>query len=116
MSAGRYNRTAKYEDENGNIRPIRVQPETIAAWNPEPAGSSSGLYVKVGGGKRKLGTHARIARFEWKGAPPTGYDDRGTIALPILTSAAFLGLTFETDYAYLGGTLNLVGRTPESSR
>lgn len=116
MSAGRFNKTAKYETLEATVRPIKVQPETITAWNPEPTGTSSGAFVRVGGSRRKYGTTARLARFEWQGAPPAGYDIRGTIVLPILTTAAFNGLTFGTDYAYQGGALRLLGRTPERSR
>lgn len=116
MSAGRFNKTAKYETANGVVRPVKVQPETITVWNPEPAGTSEGAFVRVGGSRRGYGTTARLCRFEWQGAPPAGYDARGTITLPILTAAAFNGLTFGTDYAYQGGTIRLLGRTSERSR
>jgi hypothetical protein len=116
MSAGRFNKTAKYETADGAVRPIKIQPETITTWNPEPAGTSSGAFVKVGGSRRGYGATARLARFEWNGAPPAGYDARGTITLPILTPAAWNGLTFGTTYAYQGATLNLLGRTGERIR
>lgn len=116
MSGGRFNKTAKYETADAVVRPIKVQPETITTWNPEPAGSSAGAFIRVGGSRRGYGSTARLARFEWNGAPPAGYDARGTITLPILTAAAWNGLVFGLDYAYLSGQLRLLGRTSERIR
>lgn len=116
MSEGRFDRAAGYETEGGDTRPIRVQPETITAWNPEAVGTVSGSYVKVSGSRRGYGTFARVARFEWNGTPPTGYDDRGTITLPILTPAAYNALNVGSNYAYLGASLTLIGLSPERSR
>jgi hypothetical protein len=117
MSAGRFNTTAKYETNTGDIRPIKVQPETIQSWNPEATGTSQGAFVKVSGGRRGYGTHARMASFKWKNdIAPSGYDNRGSIRIAMLTATAANNLTYGTDYDYLGQSLNLVGFTPERSK
>ncbi len=113
MSAGAFTDTI-YNDADGNAWNIRVQPETLAAWNPAGTGTpDNDVSVKVGGSRRSYGVHARIARFKWQGAPPTGYLAGSIIRLPILTQTAYSALVKNTDYAYLGGNLRLVGKSQE---
>jgi len=109
---------AIYETNAGNPYAIRVQPETITAWNtngtgPVPAGQPS---AQVSKGRRSIGVNARLARFEWTGAVPDGYDPNGIITLPILTQDDWEALVKNQNYAYLGSTMQLVGKTAEAIR
>lgn len=105
------------DDNGGETWQIRVQPETVTAWNPAATGPAlANVSVNVGGSRRRNGIHARTARFRWQGAPPSGYLANGIITLPILTSAAYSALVKGTDYAYLAGNLRLVGKSPETFR
>lgn len=102
------------DDNGGETWNIRVQPETLAPWNPAATGPAlADVSVNVSGSRRRNGIHARMARFRWQGAPPTGYAANSIIQLPILLPASYSALTKGTDYAYLGGTLRLVGKSPE---
>jgi len=114
MSAGAFV-DATYLSDLGTAFPIRVQPETIATWNAEGAGViAAGMpSAQSSQSKRSLGVNARTATFRFTGTPPTGYLTSGTIKLPILTLEAWRALVRNTAYAYLGGTLNLVGKTAE---
>lgn len=120
MSAGKFV-DQTYSTDGGLLCPIRVQPETVTAWNILPVGAvAPGTpSARATGGRNKAGINARIARFRWSGSPPaapTGYDPNGIITLPILTNAAFQTLVKNTSYAYLGAALNLVGKTSEKVR
>lgn len=120
MSSGRFSQQV-YVTDGGLVTTVRVQPETVTAWNPNGAGTIGvGLpSASVSGGLNKIGINARRARFEWTGSPPVapaGYDPNGIIALPILTLAAHTALVKATAYPYLGATLNLVGKTGERIR
>jgi len=70
----------------------------------------------VSKGRRAIGINARIARFRWKNVVPDGYEPNGIITLPILTKTAFDALAKQTDYAYQGSPLNLVGKSGETIR
>lgn len=117
MSAGKFTDTT-YVTTGGVVTTIRVQPETITAWNPVGVGPvQPGLpSARVSGGIRRIGINARHARFRWKGAVPDTYDPAGIITVPILTEAAFTALVKNTDYAYLGQPLRLVGKSSERIR
>lgn len=94
---------------------IRVQPETITTWNAEGAGTiAPGTpSAQSSQSKKSIGINARTASFKFTGTAPTGYLTGGTIKLPILTKEAWDALVKNTSYAYLGGTLNLVGKSAE---
>lgn len=115
MSAGAF-QDGIYVTDAGTAVNIRVQPETITPFNANGTGTiAAGMpSAQASQSKRALGINARTARFKWSGTPPTGYLANSTISLPILTKAAFDALVKNTAYAYLGGTLNLVGKTNES--
>lgn len=114
MSAGAFI-DAIYLTDTGTATTIRVQPETVTTWNPEGAGTiAAGTpSAQSSQSKRSIGINARTASFKFTGAAPAGYLTGGTIKLPILTKEAFDVLVKATSYAYLGGTLNLVGKSPE---
>lgn len=117
MSAGAYIDSI-YENDLGNGFAIRVQPETVTVWNPAGAAAlvPGNPSAQVSSGGRSIGVNARLARFSWVGVAPTGYSQDGVITVPILTKAAYDALVKNTPYPYLGGQLNLVGKTAETIR
>lgn len=120
MSAGEFVRS-RYESDAGNVHPIRVQPETIAATigsaNTAPAGTIDlSISAKVSGGRRELGLIARKVRLAFTGAAPTGYAEDSIVSIPILTPTVYDGIAVGTTGTYLGAAVEVVGKTPESSR
>lgn len=117
MSAGAFTDSI-YQLDDGTPVNIRVQPETIAnAWNTAGTGTPTiAVSARAGGGRRRVGINARVARFRWAATVPDGYDPAGVISLPILTKAKFDALVKNVDYPYLGSGLNLIGKTNESVR
>lgn len=104
----------KYEADNGDIYPIRIQPETvIASVNPAPTGAvDQTIKARVSGSRRRYGVKARNARF---GRTVGTGDDQAQqyVTLPILTPAAFEGLTEADTITYNGSTYTFVGKTGE---
>ena len=121
MSQGQFTRS-RYQANNGAIHPIRVQPETIAAVidgnaNAAPAGAVTvGLSARVSQSRRAFGLTPRQVTLAWTGAVPDGYDPRGTIRIPILTSANFDDINVGDTGTYLGSGVTVVGKSPESAR
>lgn len=117
MSTGAFTETF-YVADNDDVYPIRVQPETITAFNgagtgPVPANTPS---VNASGGIRRNGVNARRARFRVTAATTSGIAVGSILTLPIFTLAAYTALAKLTDYTYQGGTLRLVGKTGERIR
>ena len=121
MSAGAFVRT-RYELENGDISPIRVQPETLAltlsgSTNDAPAGATDRVgSVNVNAGARSNGVNARLVRITFTGAPPAGYLANSTISLPWLSATTFADLNPGDTGTYLGAAVELVGKSPERVR
>jgi len=115
MSAGRFT-FGVYNSDGGVSYPFQFQAETITTWNPAAAGVpvANTPSAVVSKGKRSRGVNARTARFRWSGSVPEGYEPAGIIRLPIFTKNAWDALAKNTDYAYLGNTLRLVGKTNET--
>lgn len=115
MSAGVFTRT-RYEANNGDIFTARVQPETITAWNPAPAGAVTvNIRANMTGGQRQNGMNARYVMGVWETAP-AGYKAGGTVRVPVLTPAAFNAIQNDQVLAYLGGTFTVTGTTNEKRR
>ena len=118
MSAGEFQST-KYESNSGRIYPAKTQPETLAATlggaNAEPAGAvTEEVSAIMSGGKNQLGCIARTATMVWTSAPPTGYDPRGRVTIPIMTPALYNSLVKNvTTGNYLGADVRVVGLSPE---
>lgn len=124
MSAGNFVKGAIYQDDFGNLYPIRVQPETLTltiggvandqAAGPLPPNLPS---VSVSRGRQANGVNARLVRIEFTTITPPGYASSGTITLPVLTSTAFAAYSKDAVGTYtLNGTAYDVrsgGRTPE---
>lgn len=105
---GRYTAT-----EGGGIYKIRVQPETVTAWNPNTTAAVNAVgSVRVGGGNRQLGIKARSVTLQWADAPPNNYKD-AYIRVPVLTATAFNGLALGQTVQYLGADAVIVGKNPE---
>jgi hypothetical protein len=109
---------AKYETDQGDTRPVRVQPETIiASTNPEGTGTLAGGLIRVSGGKRKIGKKARSMTLKQNiGAPVNGYQATRTITLPVFTKAAFDALAIGQAVTYNAGTWVVTGASPESGK
>ena len=120
MSAGSFVRS-RYESDVGNIHPIRVQPETLAATlgsaNAAPTGGIDlSISAKVSGSSRSLGLTARKVRVVFTGTPPTGYKAESPISIPILTKSVYDGIAVNSTGTYLGAAVEVIGKTGESSR
>lgn len=122
MSAGAFE-TSRYEDDNLNIRRIRVQPETLlltinGTANSAPAGAIDSGYAsaQVSQGRRSLGCNARLVRVRFSGAPPTGYKPDSVITLPWLQQASYAALNPGQTGTYLETPIVLVGKTAEIIR
>lgn len=124
MSAGSFNRS-RYEDDNGNIWRLRVQPETegltiATVANAPPAGATTPGFpsAQVSSGRRTIGVNTRLCRIQFTNTIPSGYDPNGTITLPILSLAAKAAYAIDATGTYtLDGTaydVVIVGLTPET--
>lgn len=121
MSAGVFILT-KYEADNGDIRPIRVQPETLAAnlgsVNAAPAGTADTVgFARVGGGRRRYGIKARTVRIKFTGALPDGYAPNQILTVPVLTKTVYDAIIAGTTTGtYLGNAIIVVGKSSEAGR
>lgn len=117
MSAGSF-QIARYETDDGAVRPIRVQPETIiAGTNPEAVGNLNGTLVRVSGSKRRIGLKARSMTLKQNiGAAVGGFQPTRTITLPVFSPTAFAALSIGTDVTYNGSAWDVAGKSSESGR
>lgn len=121
MSAGAFE-SGKYQDNDGNIYKCRPQPETKALvinaiTNAYPAGAvDAPVSARLTGGKRKIGCVARTVTLRWTGAVPEGYEDGGTVTVPVFTAAAYNGYGPGRTGTYLASSVEVVGRSPERIR
>lgn len=117
MSAGSFI-YAKYETNDGAVRPIKVQPETvIAGANPEGAGTLNGTLVRVSGSRRRIGLKARSMTLKQNvGAAVGGFQPTRTITLPVFTAASWDALAIGTDVTYNGSAWEVSGKSPEGGR
>lgn len=106
---------SKYEDDSGEIHPIRLRPETLAAAGAPPTGAiTSNIRAQITKTNREFGLRPRmvtLARTEGTG------DDaqRITAKIPVLTATAFAGAAFaiDADITYDGQTWKVVSKLPE---
>lgn len=92
MSSGPFV-TTKYEDDQGLIHPIRVQPEGAAINGTPPAGNiDTNVSAQVGGSRRSYGCHARGVRLvRTVGTAPNTFKRYNFY--PVLTPTAFGSIT-----------------------
>lgn len=119
MSAGVFE-ISRYETDPGIIHPIRIQPETAdasvgGATNDPPAGAATGLgSASVSRGRRSNGINARLVRVQFDGTVPTGYAANSPISIPALNPEFYDAAVRGAAGTYLGVTVVVVGRTPET--
>ena len=120
MSAGAFS-LEKYELDNGQISPIRVQPETVAFTdgtdaNDSPTGAITlNLFARARKGNREYGIGARFVTIQWDAAPPAGYQD-DALQIPILDKSVFDGYALGGGYTYLGSACSIISKTGERLR
>jgi len=121
MSTGEFV-AAKYQNGlNGDIHPIRIQPETLGLTigqivNGEPAGAiDSDLRAFSSSRNRRGAVNARKVGLEILTSGPNGYEVGSTIYVPVLipeTLGAFL-LPADQEGTYNGATVKVIGSSPE---
>lgn len=116
MSSGVFTR-GFYQLDNLEIARVKHQPETVTAWNAAQAGPATvPSSAQVSSSRRSLGIHCRYVTAEWVGAPPAGYVTGGSVKLPVFTVAAYNALDPGDQVAYLGATIEILGKTAEKIR
>ena len=115
--AGRFIK-GKYEDDNGVVRNIRIQPETVFEENLEPVGGVSERgYVRVTGSRRAYGRKARSVTLSRSVGDDTDYNGATVYArIPVLKKSSIEQLTEGTAVVYQDVAWVVVGHSPESSR
>lgn len=107
-----------YERNNGTFGAIRVQPETITAFNPAAGGTLSGQRIRARGSSRRYGTRARgvtLSRAVGSGADFNAA--KVQINLPILTKSAWDALSDGQILTYQGiNDWQVAGKYEESNR
>jgi hypothetical protein len=106
----------KYETNDGDTYPIRLQPETVTAENPEGTGALADGFVSARKSRRAYGRHARFLTL----ARTVGSADYGSAKtyarMPVLTKAAWDDFLVATTIAYQGVDWEIVSKTDESLR
>lgn len=117
MSAGAFSST-KYEANSNAIHPIRVQPETVAAFaNAAPAGATtSSISAVVSLTRRQRGLRPRYVSVKFTGTLPEGYKEGTILRIPILTKQVFDGLNVGGTGNYLGAAVQIISKEDERSR
>lgn len=114
MSSGPFVKT-KYESDDLNVHPIRVQPEGSPVNGTPPAGNIDvNISAQVGGSRRSYGLHARGIRL---------YREIGTGATlsrrynfyPVLTKTAYDGYVKDQTFTIDGVEWKLLNKVPEKS-
>lgn len=112
---------SRYESENGDIRKIRVQPETLlltlnSVVNAAPTGAvDTKGSAKVSGSRRSLGAHARLVRIKLTEEGASG-EIGSIIAVPWLKQSTFAALPENATGTYNSSACELVGTTAEKIR
>lgn len=116
MSAGPF-LLSKYETDDAEIRPIRIQPETLTvADNDPPAGGANGAFVKISGSKRSYGIHPRKLTLS-RTVGTADYGVAKTYArVVMLTKAAYDDAVIGSTVAYAGVDWVIASKTDETVR
>lgn len=116
MSDGPFLKT-KYEDDDGGVRPIIVQPETVTTWNAAGTGTVTHDMIRVSGSKKRIGRRARLVTLKRLVGPVTeGAQALLQTTVPVLTPAAFTLLEPGADVEYNGNTWVVGTKIKESGR
>ena len=118
MSAGSFVRTF-YADDDGDIHPIRLQPETLAATfatvvNAAPAGpTDSDISAQVTGSRRGMGLFARYVTVKFTATPPAGYAANQVYKLTVPSLTVYNGITVNSAGEYLETAIQVISKTDE---
>jgi hypothetical protein len=120
MSAGAFEGYF-YTLDNGEVAPIRLQPETVQATfggainGPGGATAASDGFpsVSVSGSRRAIGIHPRIVTIRITAGLPTGYKLPATFRIPVLQESQWDAASKNGPAGYLGGTGTVVSKTKE---
>ena len=118
MSAGVFLRT-RYEADSGEIHPIRVQPETVAAniagANAAPSGTTTqSISARVNKTNREFGLRPRFVTVRFTSTVPDGYEADNLYRIPILTPSRFTAINVGASGTYLGSDIEVVSKSPEN--
>lgn len=122
MSAGPFT-LSRYLADNGQVKPIRIQPETIGLTlgtdtniAPVTPVTSGATFARVSGGNRRYGTKARSVTLRFSGAVPDGYTPNAILRVPVLQPAVWDAVSAGGTGQYLGSPVVVVGKSAERSR
>lgn len=121
MSAGAFTRTF-YTDDDGEVHPIRLQPETLEAEfnnvaNAAPAGpATSDISARVTGSRRGRGLFARYVTVVFTATPPAGYKAGTYYKIAVPSATVFNGVTVNQTGQYLNVATQVVSKTDEVQR
>lgn len=117
MSIGVFT-VSKYENEDGGIHGIRIQPETLTltlngSANSAVAGDIDQISrAKVSGSRRSYGVHARTVTVRLTAAGASG--SVGSLnTLPWLQESTFAAIKPDQTGTYNGSACIVVGKTAE---
>lgn len=121
MSSGAF-QYARYVNDDGDDYRIRVQPETLAlviGGVANAGGTGTGATngtVRTSQSKRAFGVKPRTVSFKFTGAIPDGYKGDPISNIPLLQEAIYDAATPLATGTYLGSAIEVLSRSPESSR
>lgn len=121
MSAGAFTRT-RYLSNDGDVHPIRVQPETIslaygATTNAATATAlNNPISARVSNGNRQFGLKPRSITIVFETDAPDGYKVGSYIRVPILQPTLWNTMVTGDTVTYLGDQATIVGKSPERVR
>lgn len=121
MSAGAFTRTF-YTDDDGEVHPLRVQPETLQAEfnsvvNAAPAGpTTSDISAQVTGSRRGLGLFARYVTVKFTATPPAGYLANSVYKIVVPSKTVYDAITVNSAGEYLDVATQVISKTDEVQR
>lgn len=121
MSAGAFS-TTRYAANDGEIYPIKLQPETLALTidgtaNDAPTGGVTiDILAKVSRRNRAYGIKPRTVTIRFTAAPPTDYLANQLYTIPCLQPAIWNAAARSTTGTYLSTACVVVGKSAESIR
>lgn len=121
MSAGAFE-VSRYVRNDGEIHPIRIQPETAALVidGTTNAASTSAVtrqtLAKISKSNSAYGVRPRKINVRFTSTLPTGYKADQTYAIPALQEAIWDAALPSTTGTYLGSDVVVVSRQAENVR
>lgn len=122
MSSGPF-ALARYQNNNGDVLRMRVQPETIAlTLGTATNGIASGAITPgfpsaiLSRSRRSIGVHARRVTVRVTAAGTSGLSVGSVITLPWFVRATFDSLPQDATGTYNGASVVLIGSLGEKTR